>query len=163
MSLKRFSALFAFLLCAVLPAASRAQAYRQNREAKSSLPRMTGSASAAVTAPVNSLVIYVITQTDQDTWIDRSSNNKEVLILDFNSKIRPLRVTSLVGGYSYTMRGMSQEGVFTWDVVGEAVSQPGIYYDSWDVYNASPLGDITKDEAVTVVQRVVLVAPKSAP
>jgi hypothetical protein len=94
-------------------------------------------------------VAYAITQTDRDT------NTSNQQFTDTTCVMLILAIRSIQPGTGvFTLRGVSQDGTYTWEVSGTAVTVPGTYVDDWQLGNYRMEGDVYRDPSLVVQQRV---------
>jgi len=113
---------------------------------------MTAIADKPVRVKPGGTVQYTITQKDQDV-----GNNDGVLALvpDTSSQIRPTSIFSM-GPFEFNARGLQSDGTVLWDVIGTATEQPGVYHDTWLVFNNRFQLDLGFDAPLSVSQTVIV-------
>lgn len=137
-------------------------AHAQSTAGPSSAPQMNGSMSAPTQFVSGSYGSYTITQTDQDTYVNTSSNTTST-ITDESCGVQAVTIQSFQGNNATAFcRGVSNTGTYTWDVIGPAVSvtQSTIMHDTWKLLNNRPNGDPYLDDPL-ILSQTVTVVPKA--
>ncbi len=127
---------------------------------KNRLPfTMVGGASPTQRATAGDTIIYTLTAAPTSIAHVAAPTSREALAFF----ARPLALRSMKGPtVSVGLRGIGKDDERTWDVCGQAAAQPGIYHDTWQVYDNLPAADPRKNVPLQYVQTAIVTAPGAA-
>ncbi len=134
-----------------------------NCVAVNNLPPMTARASAPLDVAISERVVYEVTANDMDT-IDEFAPPlppERIQTHDITCRARAVNVCSMRRDFSSAFRGTDTAWKCMWEVIGAAANAPGVYVDTWQIYNARSDNDPLKDKSVTAYQIVRVHAPVS--
>lgn len=123
---------------------------------------MNGTMSPPTQFVSGSYGSYTITQSDQDTYVNTTTNTTST-ITDESCEVQPITIQSFQANRATAFcRGISNTGTYTWDVMGPAVSvtQSTIVHDTWKLLNNRANGDPFLDDPL-ILSQTVTVVPKA--